>query len=201
MSEEYIVYGCGGHARSVADVILSNSEQVHITFVDEAAQPGEKIFGFDVVPAAPQSPETAHFLAIGDNARRKTLNDALGVRMQEIIAANAYVGREASVGAGSFVGHEAYIGPDAKIGENCIINTRAIIEHEVVVGDFAQIAPGVIIGGRTKIGESAFIGLGAVILDGLTICPGVIIGASAVVIDSIDEPGTYVGVPARKVSG
>lgn len=197
-NKEVIIYGCGGHARSVADVILSSFGDVHLTFVDKNAMPGEQIFGFDVVPEVEPTPDMAYFLAIGDNQKRRQMREALNQHLIEVVAHNAHVGREATIGPGCFVGHEAYIGPLAEIGENTIINTRAIIEHEVVIGKDSQIAPGVIIGGRTRIGDNVFVGLGATILDGLEICPDVVIGASAVVVKNISEPGTYVGIPAKK---
>lgn len=197
---EFIVYGCGGHARSVADVILSNSGDVRLTFVDEAAQPGEQIFGFDVVPEVEPNSNQAYFLAIGNNEKRRQMRETLGKPLTEVIAHNAYVGREAVIGPGCFIGHEAYIGPLARVGEDTIVNTRAIIEHEVEIGRDSQIAPGVIIGGRTRVGDNVFVGLGATVLDGLEICSDVVIGASAVVVKSITEPGTYVGIPAQKVT-
>ena len=42
-------------------------------------------------------------------------------------------------------------------------------------------------------------GTGAHILQGLTISDDTIVGAGAVVTKDITEPGTYVGVPARKI--
>ena len=43
------------------------------------------------------------------------------------------------------------------------------------------------------------VGTGAQILQGLTICDDTIIGAGAVVTKDILEPGTYVGIPAKKI--
>lgn len=198
-NKEFVIYGAGGHARSVADVILSNSPDAHITFVDESAKPDERIYGFEVVREKSQDDGKDYFVAIGDNERRKAQSSALGnLVTAEVIANDAHIGKEAVIGKGTFVGHEAYVGPLTQIGENCIINTRAILEHEVVVGSNSSIAPGAIIGGRVTIGENVFIGLGARVIDNVSICSDVVIGAASTVVDSITEPGTYVGTPARK---
>jgi serine acetyltransferase len=43
------------------------------------------------------------------------------------------------------------------------------------------------------------VGTGARILQQLHLCSQSVIGAGAVVTRSIEEPGTYIGVPARKM--
>ena len=55
------------------------------------------------------------------------------------------------------------------------------------------------IAGTVTVGQSTWIGAGAVVSNNLRICDNVMIGAGAVVIRDIEEPGTYVGVPARKI--
>ncbi|MEK7594267.1 MAG: NeuD/PglB/VioB family sugar acetyltransferase [Patescibacteria group bacterium] len=200
MSDAYVIYGCGGHARSVAEVILYNQPDAKLTFVDDAARPDEKIFGFDVVADSPASGGVG-FVALGDNLKRQSICESLGDNLTQVIAKDAHIGRDTELGAGCFVGHEAYTGPLVSVGEASIINTRAIVEHEVKIGRASQICPGVIIGGRTTIGDNVFVGLGATIIDGITICSDVIIGAGAVVVNNIDQPGTYVGVPARRIDG
>lgn len=199
-NEEIIIYGAGGHARSVADVVLSNSPDALITFVDENARQDEKIFGFDVVSNLTPQPEKKYFVAIGDNGKRKQQREGLGrLATTEIIASDAHIGRDVVIGPGSFVGHQAYIGPLVSIGEGSIINTRALIEHEVTIGNNSQVGPGAIIAGRVIIGDNVFVGTGARIIDNITVCSDVVIGASATVIDDINEPGTYVGAPAKRV--
>ena len=197
--KEYVIFGCGGHARSVAEVILTNDETAQLVFVDEAAKPGEKIFGFNVLQKVDSKLHMAKIIALGDNALRKVMDESLGQPVQSVVGKDSYISKEVYIGPGSFIGHEAYVGTLAKIGKNTIVNTRAIIEHEVEVGPYSQIASGAIIGGRTKIGEGVFIGLGAKLIDGLEISSGTVIGAGAVVVDSIRTPGTYVGIPARRV--
>jgi acetyltransferase-like isoleucine patch superfamily enzyme len=44
------------------------------------------------------------------------------------------------------------------------------------------------------------VGIGATVSNGLTVCGDCMIGAGAVVVKNIDAPGTYVGVPARRMT-
>ncbi|NCB27497.1 MAG: acetyltransferase, partial [Bacteroidia bacterium] len=53
--------------------------------------------------------------------------------------------------------------------------------------------------GTVNIGAGTFIGAGATVINNITICEGCMIGAGATVIKSIEESGTYVGVPARNI--
>jgi UDP-perosamine 4-acetyltransferase len=49
------------------------------------------------------------------------------------------------------------------------------------------------------IGSHSFVGAGAVVIQGVRIADGCLIGAGAVVTLDIAVPGTYVGVPARRI--
>ena len=67
------------------------------------------------------------------------------------------------------------------------------------VGDFSHIAPLAALGGGVRIGQRVLVGSGASILPGVIVGDGVVIGAGAVVTGNLPEPGTYAGVPARRV--
>ena len=195
MKNTVCIIGCGGHARSVADVILHNEPDTKLFFVDENAQLNEKLFGFDVVSECPKA--EIYFVAVGDNTKRKVLSQNL--KLCSVVAATAHIGIDAILYDGCFIAHGAHIGPQSQIGTGTIINTYAVIEHEVSVGNFCHIAPNATICGRTTIGDNVFVGVGASIKDSVRICSNVIIGAGATVIRDIMESGTYVGIPARKV--
>jgi sugar O-acyltransferase (sialic acid O-acetyltransferase NeuD family) len=201
------IIGCGGHARSVADVALANGVQA-LTFVDERARPDERIYGFpvitpDMLPGFRDAPD-AFIVGLGDNGARAAWYERLAslraAPAATIVAADVHVGRDARIGAAVFVGCSAHIGPSARIGANVIINTRAIVEHESVVGAHSHVAVNAVMLGRTRIGERVLLGAGAVVLDGVCVTSDVTIGAGAVVASDIDAPGTYVGVPARRLS-
>ena len=50
------------------------------------------------------------------------------------------------------------------------------------------------------IGPGVLVGAGAVVLPGRSVAAGAVVGAGAVVRDNIDSPGTWVGVPARRMA-
>jgi len=50
-----------------------------------------------------------------------------------------------------------------------------------------------------SVGKSSWLGIGSVVSNNVNICSGCNVGAGAVVVKDITEPGTYVGVPARRV--
>lgn len=204
MNRKLIIYGCGGHARSIANIAAKNKEYGEIIFVDENAEPGELIMGFPVYKTYDLSAEDYFIFGVGDNLLRKkcaerTVNCDNHNNWCNIISHNADTGMNFDVGKGVFISSGAYIGPETKIGNNVIINTGSIVEHECSIGDNSHIAPNSTICGRCVLGQNVFAGAGTVIRDKIKICDNVIIGAGTVVVHDILEPGTYAGVPARMI--
>ena len=144
------------------------------------------------------------------------------------IGSGAYIDRSAILGAdgikivqkrGSLL-RMKHVGT-VVIGQRCYIAQQVVIhrakfsatilEEEVTVGAFGNIghgafigyqtilAPGVLVGGSVQIGRHCFLAQGANIRDNVTIGNRIKIGMGAVVTKNLDEPGTYFGVPARRV--
>lgn len=86
-----------------------------------------------------------------------------------------------------------------QIGCHVIVNLNCTIGHDAVIGNFTTLSPGVHVSGNVHIGKRCYIGSGAVIREGVTICDDVVIGAGAAVVKDITEPGTYAGVPAKRI--
>lgn len=198
-----IIYGCGGHARSVANVALKKYLQNQILLLDENAVDGEKILGCSVKREYTLLENQGYIVAIGDNLKRKKLYETLlrgqAGKPESVISEQADIGWKAKIERGTFVASGTHIGPEAWIGEDTIINTGSVIEHEAMIGDHTHIAPHVTICGRSRIGDNVFCGAGSIVIDKITVCNNVIIGAGAVVKEDILEAGTYVGVPAKKI--
>lgn len=200
MSEEYdlLVYGCGGHARSVIDILISDKPDTTLCIIDNQAKENEVIAGFPVFRQ--ERCGSYYFLAIGDNYKRaevqKTKENQSLVR---IISSKSHIGKQVVISEGVFIGNFTHIGPEAVIGMNSIINNGVVVEHEVRIGAYCHVGPNSTISGRCKVNDFVFIGVGSTIIDSISICSHVMIGAGAVVIENITEPGTYVGCPAKKM--
>lgn len=139
-------------------------------------------------------------------------NTVFGKNVKVVEPVNLY---GCSIGDNTFVGPFVEIQKGVVIGRNCKIQSHSFICELVSIGDQCFISHGVMFindvfkdgkpaGGRpekwlpTRIGNNVSIGTNATILP-VQICDNVVIGAGAVVTKSIEEPGVYVGNPARKL--
>jgi len=202
-NQQLVILGFGGHARSVADVALACGYS-SLLFVDSNARKGENFMGHPVLTELDLLALGCDvFPGAGDNTRRQQQCreiELLGLTPAMLVSPLASIGIGSSIGAGCFVGHHAHIGPMAEIAQGCIINTGAIIEHESKVGAFSHVSVNATIAGRSTLGSLSMLGAGATIIDGVTVGDHIMIGAGAVLHRSTNVPGTYVGVPANKLT-
>jgi len=201
-SNPIVLLGAGGHAKVVADAVLSRRGTV-AGFYDDASDPslsivlpGAKHLG----PLASASSETRLvILAIGDlAARRAVLQGLPSLSWASAIHASAVVSPRATVEPGALIAPRAVVNPGAAIGPHAIINTGAIIEHDCTIGENTHIGPGAILSGGVRIGTDTLIGSGAIVLPGVSIGSGCVIGAGSVVTADLPDGCRVVGVPARR---
>lgn len=202
-TKKLLVLGFGGHARSVADIALTLGIE-HLAFIDRNAQEHEHFLGFPVDREWDQfSPqEWCCIPASGNNQQRYLQIQAIlaaGYSLATLIAPSSTVGVGAKIAPGCLVGHHAHVGPLAQVGRGCIINTGAIVEHECALGECVHVAVNATIAGRTTLDSNVWIGAGATVIDKVSISADITVGAGGVVIASLSQPGTYVGVPVRRV--
>ena len=209
MKRQALIIGAGGHCRVVVSLLRDLGEHNVLGIVD-LAEPrvGEVIMEVPVIGSVTRIGEFRNradldvFLAIGDNALRRTwwqtVGD-LGVPMPNLISPRAIVDQHARLGVANVVCARAFIGPGALIGDNNLINTAALIEHEVLLGNHCHLAPSSTVAGRSRVGCCCFIGAGATLIDNVEVGGQITIGAGATVVHSITDSGTYIGTPARRV--
>lgn len=203
-TDALLIFGAGGHGRVVADAArASGTTGLLASDRNPALCQGELLPGIPLhrpdAPAPAQA--TSVHVAIGHNAARERESQALGPqRLRTVCHPAASVSPFAQLGAGSFVAAQAVVAPGARLGLGVIVNHGAVVDHDCQVGDFAHIAPAAVLGGEVRIGPGVLLGAGAVVLPGRSIAAGAIVGAGTVVRDNIDSPGTWVGVPARRIA-
>ena len=193
------IIGASGHGKVVANA-ATHCGYDEIEFLDDdesVSQCGR----WPVVGKSNKALEIDNdlFIAIGNAETRKLMLVRYADKhLVTIIHPDAVVAEDVSIGVGTVVMPGAIINPDAKIGKGCIINTCSSVDHDCLLEDYVHVSVGAHLSGTVHVGELTWIGAGAIVSNNVDICSNCMIGAGAVVIKDIDEPGTYVGVPAKK---
>lgn len=196
-----IIVGAGGHGKVIADIALKNG-YTDINFLDDNV--ADTCIGFPIIGAcnnieAFDDGNTDFVLGIGSNNVRKIIAEKYNVNWIVLVHPSAQIAFNASIGKGTVVMAGAVVNACATIGKHCIINTSAVVEHDNTINDYVHISPRVALGGTVHIGDKTHIGIGAAVSNNIKICSDCIVGAGAVVVKNINNSGTYVGVPARKI--
>lgn len=205
MKDGLLIIGASGHGKVVADIALKMNKWNHIAFLDN----DESIIspmGIEVIGRATDVFKYIKgyeiFVGIGNNMTRERIQESLeadGARIPVLIHPMAAIGEQVEIGKGTVVMAGAIINCCTRIGKGCIINTGATIDHDNVIEDYVHISPGANIAGTVKVGKGSWLGIGSKVSNNVNITSGCVIGAGTVVIKDITEPGTYVGVPAKRI--
>lgn len=193
------IIGASGHGKVVADIAkLCGYDELE--FLDD--NPSVRTCA-DIPVTGPATDadrkENALFVAVGNPANRQRLMEAgKGKHFSTLVHPSAVIAENSQIGEGSVVMAGAVINPFAVIGRGAIINTCSSVDHDCKIHDYVHIAVGAHVCGNVEIGNGTWIGAGSTIINNVKICDGCIIGAGAVVIKDIDEPGFYLGVPAKR---
>ena len=188
MSDPLLLIGCGGHARSLIDVVESSSRWHVLGLVGLPEQVGEEVLGYPVLGCDEDLPSlrqqcTNVLLAVGQigfSTQRQRLVaklEGLNFLMPVVISGRAHVSHHAQLGSGCSVGHGVIVNAGSKVGDYSILNSNALIEHDAVIGNYCHISTGALVNGGTKIGSNSFIGSGVVLRDGLNLPPRTVISA------------------------
>lgn len=201
MSRNVVIIGAGGHGRVVADTIVLCGDKV-VGFLDDNAQSDEymKIIGKNTDAHKYCDGETYIFVAIGNCKVRKAIMESLpDAKWYTAIHPSAVVSPSAKIGEGSCVLPNAVVNNSAVIGKGVVVNTGATVDHDNVIGDYSLLACGVHLAGTVSVGECTWVGVGSTISNNISVGDNVRLEAGTVVVEDINEEGTYSGVPAGKI--
>lgn len=198
-----VIVGASGHGKVIAD-IAEKVGYTDIVFLDD--NPAVKSCGnYKVVGRCKEasSYKNADFIvAIGNTKIRRKIQAEvtdMGLHIVSLVHPSAVIASNVKMGDGTVVMAGAVINPCTEIGRGCIINTCASVDHDCQIGDYVHVSIGAHVAGTVTIKENTWVGAGATISNNIEIGADCMIGAGAVVIADISEPGTYVGVPAKKL--
>lgn len=148
------------------------------------------------------------YIAVGSPNIKKKIVDKIAknltaVSYPRLIDPSANLDREnnfLNIGQGAIICGGTSLTIDITIGDFTHLNLNSTVGHDVFIGSYSTISPGANISGKVRIGDMSFLGTSAVILENIEVMHGIVVGAGAVVARNILEPGTYVGIPAKKLN-
>ena len=202
-----LIIGGGGHARVVADALISRSKigdkYEIIGFLDdnESLQNKEQL-GIRILGKISEIEKFEHqaiAIGIGDNLTRKNIYVELKKRNENILTVihpHTTIASDVVIGDGSVAFAGVVVNAGTRIGSNVILNTASTVDHDSIIAPHAHICPGVHLGGGVKVGEGAFVGIGSAVIHYKTVGNWAIVGGGSTVINDVPPSITVVGSPA-----
>ena len=184
--------GNGGHAREV----MAQMGTKLVRFVDD------QYMDNDTLPLSKLDIEKYEVMvAIADPRDRYDTIQRLpkGVKFFTFAHPTALIMDDVEIGEGSFIGANSILTTNIKIGKHAILNRSNHIGHDCVIGDFFSAMPGSVVSGNVRIYDLVYLGNNSTIKEKLSIHSLTTIGMNGAVVKHIEEPGTYVGVPVKKI--
>ena len=196
-----IIYGGGGHGKSLLDLVRSLGTYRVVGFLDDGVPAGEQIMGAPVLGGGDLLSalyEQGVRLAInavggiGNVAVRVKVFQRLaeaGFTCPAVVHPTAFLEPGALLSPGVQVFPHAYVGSDVQVGYGSIVNTGAIVSHDCTLGAYVNISPGAILAGEVEVGESALVGMGVTVNLQAVIGAGARVGNGATVISDVPANG------------
>ena len=206
--QRLVIYGAGGHGRSLAALIQTLGAFEVIGFIDDGYLTGEAVFGLPLLGTSQNLQglkEDGIQLAangvggIGDLKSRLNvyhlLNQA-GFYCPTLVHPTAFIEASAVLSDGIQVYPQAYIGTEVQIGFGCIVNTGVIVSHNCQLAAYVNLSPGATLAGDVQVGEGALVGMQATINLGIRIGERARIGNGVTVKADVPDGGV---VPAGTI--
>ncbi|MGW8252120.1 MAG: acetyltransferase, partial [Anaerolineales bacterium] len=196
-----IVYGGGGHGKSLIDLIHALGGYHIVGIVDDSIPAQQTILGVPVLGGGEVLAElhtrgvrqAANAVGgIGDLAVRVKIFERLaaaGFTCPALLHPSAYIEPSAQLSPGVQIFPHAYVGSDVKVGFGTIVNTGAIVSHDCRLGNYVNLSPGAILAGGVQVEDGVLLGMGATVNLQAHIGRGARIGNGATVKSDVPQAG------------
>jgi sugar O-acyltransferase (sialic acid O-acetyltransferase NeuD family) len=195
-----LIYGGGGHAKSVLEMVL-RTEVYKIAGIldDDPNFTGKPVLGIPVLGTRTLlSTLEAQGVKLAANGIGGILDINIRVKIFELlekagfsfpvlIHPRASVEPSAKLGEGVQVFANAYVGSEACLDPRCMVNTNAVVSHDCLIGSYSHIAPGALLAGHVHVGERTLVGMGVTTAIGVRIGDRVRIGNGAILLADVPD--------------
>ncbi|WP_270639887.1 NeuD/PglB/VioB family sugar acetyltransferase [Longibaculum muris] len=207
MNDIYIV-GASGFGREVAWLIeelgtwniagfIDDNESIQNTIINNIPVIGNTDFLLDM------KDNINVVIAIGNPYIREKIVQKLiskeTICFPNIIAKDVRISKYVKMGIGNIICTGTILTTNILLGNFNHINLDCTVGHDVVLNDYITVYPSVNISGNVNIDDYSELGTGSKIIQGKTLAKSVVLGAGAVVVKNLEESGTYIGIPVRRI--
>jgi sugar O-acyltransferase (sialic acid O-acetyltransferase NeuD family) len=204
-----VIFGSGGHAKVIVDIIEKQGKFNIAGFIDEYREKDTSIMGYKVLGNESCLKDIffsneiyGGIIGIGDNSIREKVRDKVikaiaNFKFVNCIHPKSIIGKDVNLGNGNVVMAGVIINSSSKVKNHCILNTNSSLDHDCVMLDFSRIDPNATIGGNVKIGCYSVIGIGANVFYGVNIGSNCIIGGGSIVNKNTSDNSIYYGSPSK----
>lgn len=205
------IFGTKGFAKEVEYMLteLYPKNSIEIIFVaeDSSEDVGTRINGREVISEYnfnSCNDQMMCYIAVGNPAVRlkiyNKLKNKTNISFPNLIHRNAqYDKRYVNYGIGNIICSGVSMTTNIKIGNFVHINLNSTVGHDTIIEDFVTVSPSVNVSGNVVLQNCVYLGTNSTIIEKINICKDIIIGAGCVVVKSLTQQGTYVGIPAKKM--
>ena len=209
MNKTLAILGSGHLGQQIAHYALSDGHYQKIVFFDDFSSEKEVngclIIG--TIDAVEQEFSSKSFdeLIIGIGYKHLEVRKSLFERFRDkipfgkVIHSSSWLDETATVADGCVIYPQCSIDANVVIQENTILNIACTVAHDTIVGKHCFLSPRVALAGFIKVDERCILGINSTVIDNIKIKSKTQIGGGTVVIEDIENPGLYVGNPARFV--
>jgi sugar O-acyltransferase (sialic acid O-acetyltransferase NeuD family) len=195
-----LIFGGGGHAKSIMDMVKVIDKYTIAGILDDDKNlTGSEVLGIPVfgtrslIPVLIERGVNQAANGVGgivDITIRVKIFESLesaGFSFPFLAHPRATVEASAKVGDGVQVFANAYVGSEAFLHPRCMINTNAVVSHDCVIGMYTHIAPGALLAGQVHVGARTLVGMGVTTAIGVHIGDDVRIGNGAIILADVPD--------------
>jgi len=203
------IVGAGGFGREVFSSFkyslfhsYSNMDDRVYFMDDNPALKNNKVMGIQVIQFKDFIPsEYEVVIAVGNPHTRKKIVEKLPEETQfaTLIHPSSIMMNDCYVGEGSIITAGCLLTCNIIIGKHAHLNLHTTVGHDCRIGDYFTTAPGAHISGECEIGNCVYFGTNASVRQGIRICDDTVVGMGGVVVKKIEEEGTYIGNPLKRL--
>jgi sugar O-acyltransferase (sialic acid O-acetyltransferase NeuD family) len=202
----WTIFGAGNLIGDFFDAIESREELAEYVVLNMELD--ETILGripasTRIIKLAEFKPSTDYYFFGFIDPEKKPFLESLGkyhLTYSNLVHQFSYISKSVRIGQGNYIGPGVVLASNVELGNFNYLNRMASIGHDTKAFDFNEFSPACTVAGCCCIGNRNHFYSGSVIIDNLCIGDDITIGAGGVVIKDIAEPGTYAGVPVRKLN-